>query len=123
MSKYSRSLKTTVARRYLAGGFSGQLSQEFNIPANQICYWGAVYTFNQESSFLPPKPTYRAKDKLKILTKMQAERWSSVHTSAFFNLSSLSTLSVWLHNFEVSGIEGLNLRSVEPLWKNVPYQT
>ena len=107
MSKYSRKLKTIIAKRYLSDKSSCELSREYNIPSNQIQYWGAVYSFNSEQSFLPPASPYSAKDKFKILTKMQTEDWSLRHTSAFFNLSSPGTLFVWLRNYESFGMEGL----------------
>ena len=107
MSKYSRKLKTIIAKRYLSDKSSCELSREYNIPSNQIQYWGAVYFFNSEQSFLPPASPYSAKDKFKILTKMQTEDWSLRHTSAFFNLSSPGTLFVWLRNYESFGMEGL----------------
>ena len=107
MSKYSRKLKIIIAKRYLSDKSSCELSREYNIPSNQIQYWGAVYSFNSEQSFLPPASPYSAKDKFKILTKMQTEDWSLRHTSAFFNLSSPGTLFVWLRNYESFGMEGL----------------
>ncbi|MFT5594479.1 MAG: transposase [Oceanicoccus sp.] len=107
MSKYSRKLKIIIAKRYLGYESSCQLSREYNIPSSQIQYWGAVYSFNSEQSFLPPSSPYSAQDKFKILTKMQTEDWSLRHTSAFFNLSSPGTLFVWLRNYESLGMEGL----------------
>jgi transposase len=107
MSKYSRKLKIVVARKYLDGAPSSHLSIEYNIPARQVRYWGAVYSFNHERSFLPPVSPYSAEDKLNILARMQAEKWSLGHTSAFFNLSSPGTLFVWLRNYTALGIKGL----------------
>ena len=107
MSKYSRKLKIIIAKRYLGDESSRQLNREYNISSRQIRYWGAVYSFNSEQSFLPPASPYSAKDKLKVLTKMQTEDWSLGHTSAFFNLSSPGTLFVWLRNYESLGMEGL----------------
>lgn len=100
MSKYSRNVKIVIAKRYLDDESSRYLSQEYNISSRQIRYWGAVYFFNHEHSFLPPVLAYSAKDKLKVLTRMQTEDWSLGHTSAFFNLSLPGTLSVWLRNYE-----------------------
>jgi transposase len=107
MSKYSRSLKTDIAKRYLDGESSYLLSLECNISSRQIRYWGAVYSFNHEHSFLPPSSPYSTKDKLNILTRMQTEEWSLGHTSAFFNLSSSGLLYVWLRNYKAFGLEGL----------------
>jgi len=107
MSKYSRNLKIVIAKRYLDDESSRLLGREFNISSSQIRYWGAVYSFNQEQSFLPPVLAYSAKDKLKVLTRMQTEDWSLGHTSAFFNLSSPGTLCVWLRNYESFGMKGL----------------
>ncbi len=120
MSKYSQKLKITIARRYLASETSDLLGQEYNISARQIRYWGAVYTFNQEQSFLRPKTPYSAKDKLEILTRMQTEVWSIGHTSAFFNLSSPGTLSVWLRNYKAFGVEGLKPKKRGITMKNTP---
>lgn len=107
MSKYSRKLKIVIAKRYLGGETSVKLSREYNIGTSQIKYWGTVYSFNNEHSFLPPVSAYSAEDKLKVLTRMQTEEWSLRHTSAFFNLSSSGTLFVWLRNYESFGVEGL----------------
>jgi transposase len=120
MSKYSRSLKIVIAKRYLDDEPSRQLGREYDIPANQIRYWGAVYSFNHEQSFLPTTSAYSAKDKLKVLTRMQTEDWSLVHTSAFFNLSSPGTLFVWLRNYESFGMEGLKPKKRGAPMKKTP---
>jgi len=83
-------------------------------------YWGAVYSFNHKRSFLPPVSAYNSHDKLKILTRMQAENWSLGHTSAFFNLPSSGTLYVWLRNYESFGMEGLEPKRRGSQMKNTP---
>jgi len=120
MSKYSRSLKIVIAKRYLDDEPSRQLGREYDIPANQIRYWGAVYSFNHEQPFLPTTSAYSAEDKLKVLTRMQTEDWSLVHTSAFFNLSSPGTLFVWLRNYESLGMEGLKPKKRGTPMKKTP---
>ena len=120
MSKYSRNLKIVIAKRYLDDECSRQLGREYNISSRQIRYWGAVYSFNYEHSFLPPTSAYSAKDKFKILTRMQTEDWSLGHTSAFFNLSSPGTLFVWLRNYESFGMEGLKPKKRGTPMKKIP---
>ncbi len=105
MSKYSQSVKILAAQKYLNGTPSRQLSLKLNIPDRQIRYWGQVYSFHDERSFLPC--SYDVNEKLKILTRMKVEHWSIGHTSAFFNLSSPGRLFVWLRNYEAFGVEGL----------------
>ncbi len=120
MSKYSRKLKIAVAIKYLESASSSHLSTEYNIPSSQVRYWGAVYSFNHERSFLPPVLPHSANDKLNILTRMQTEDWSLRHTSAFFNLSSPGTLHVWLRNYESFGIEGLEPKKRGSKMKKIP---
>jgi transposase len=120
MSKYSRKLKIVIAKKYLDDESSHQLGREYNISSRQIRYWGAVYSLNHEHSFLPPVSAYSAKDKLKILTRMQTEDWSLEHTGAFFNLSSPGTLFVWLCNYEFFGMEGLKPKKCGALMKKTP---
>ena len=59
------------------------------------------------ASDIPPKVPRTAKDKADILKRMWSENWSSTYTSAFYNLPSPGTLSVWLREFDQSGLQGL----------------
>jgi transposase len=117
MSKYSRKLKIVIAKRYLDNESSHQLGREYNISSRQIRCWGAVYSFNHEHSFSSPISAYSAKDKLKVLTRMQIEDWSLGHTSAFFNLSSPGALFVWLRNYESFCMEGVKPKKRGALMK------
>jgi transposase len=108
MSKYSRTFKIALAQQCLDGVLSPKaLEKQLSISHSQIRYWSMVYQFNGEVSFLPPKFPRTSKDKADILKKMWSENWSLTYTSAFYNLPSPGTLSVWLREFDQSGLQGL----------------
>lgn len=108
MSKYSRTFKIALAQQCLDGVSSPRvLGKQLSIPYSQIRYWSKVYSFNGEESFLPPKFPRTAKNKADILKRMWSENWSLTYTSAFYNLPSPGTLSVWLREFDESGLQGL----------------
>jgi transposase len=107
MSKYTRSTKLEVAKRYLQGETAPDLSKLTHIPSRQIRYWAQVYRLNSEQAFLKRSKPYSAMEKCHILIKMVTERWSLGYTSAFYNLASPGILSTWHKQFLTTGLAGL----------------
>lgn len=107
MSKYSRKLKLTIAKKCLASRTSIHLSNKYSISARQIRYWTQVFAIHGTNSFLPTTHSCNAETKLQALKLMWTNDWSLTHTSAVLNLSSPGTLSVWLKRYNEAGIVGL----------------
>lgn len=96
-----------LAKKCLDGTTSGVLSESYSISARQIRYWAQIYAIHGSESFLPTLHSCRAETKLKALQLMWTNGWSLSHTSAVLNLSSPSTLAVWLKKYNEAGIHGL----------------
>lgn len=82
MTKYNRELKCNLAKQYLAGAASHQLSKQHTIPSNQIRYWAQVYDIHGVASFLPTQHGATAQNKLDAIRLMWSNNWSISHTSA-----------------------------------------
>jgi len=108
MSKYNRATKLVLAKRYLQGEVSSELSKLSHIPSRQIRYWGQVYQIHGSQSFIKRAQPFSPIQKYHILLKMVSERWSLGHTSAFFNLASPGILSTWHKQFLTQGLAGLS---------------
>lgn len=111
MTKYHRELKCNLAKQYLAGASSYQLSKQYTIPSRQIRYWAQVFDIHGEASFLPTQHSATAQSKLDAIHLMCSNDWSISHTSAQLNLSSSGILSVWLKRYQEHGRQGLEARS------------
>ncbi|USD64387.1 helix-turn-helix domain-containing protein [Vibrio sp. SCSIO 43136] len=121
MSKYSRELKCIIAKQCLSGVPSRLLAKEYSISSRQIRYWAQVFAIHGTNSFLPTNHASTAKTKLEAINLMWTNGWSLTHTSAFLNLSTPGTLSVWLKRYREQGIKGLEPQKVgRPLMKQQP---
>ncbi len=108
MSKYSRTLKCSIAKQYLQGkGSSRELSRIYSISSSQIHYWAQVFEIHGSESFKPNGFSKNAQTKLQALKYMWTNGWSISHTSAVLNFSSSGTLSIWLKQYKQYGIQGL----------------
>lgn len=124
MSKYNRELKCRIAKQCLEGVSSQLLSEQYAISSRQIRYWSQVFAIHGSSSFLSTHHASTALSKLKALRVMWDNGWSITHTSAFLNLSSPGTLSVWLKKYEEQGMKGLeSCGKGRPLMKKHPQCT
>ncbi|WP_261835797.1 helix-turn-helix domain-containing protein [Vibrio ishigakensis] len=110
MSKYSREFKLSVAKQCSDGISYRALAKIFNVNSRQIRYWTRVYEENGEQAFLHKHLT-TAKAKFDALCLMWENNWSINKTSAVLNLSTPSALSKWLHQYQDSGVVGLEPRS------------
>jgi len=115
MSKYNRALKCSIAKQYLQGESSSEeLSRLHSIPSRQIRYWAQVFGIHGSESFTPNGFAKNAQTKLQALKHMWTNGWSVGHTSAVLNFSSPGTLSVWLKQYELYGIQGLERSRERP---------
>lgn len=107
MSKYSRTLKIIIAKRYLSGESSPILSTEYSIPADQIRYWAQVTAIHGDNAFPSTPQLCCANERLRALELMWTNHWSLRHTSAVLNLSSPGILFALLNRYNEQGFKGL----------------
>ncbi|MEZ8968840.1 helix-turn-helix domain-containing protein, partial [Vibrio breoganii] len=121
MSKYNRALKCSIAKQYLQGESSQELSRLHSIPSRQIRYWAQVFDIHGSQAFIPHGFAKNAQTKLQALTHMWTNGWSISHTSAVLNFSSSGTLAVWLKQYERYGFQGLERSRGRPAMSKHPF--
>lgn len=107
MSKYSRTLKIIIAKRFLSGESSPALSAEYSITSSQIRYWAQVTAIHGDNAFQSVPQLHCAEARFQALKLMWTNDWSLRHTSAVLNLSSPGILFVWLNRYNEHGFKGL----------------
>lgn len=110
VSKYSRTLKIIIAKRFLSGESSPALSTEYSITSSQIRYWALVTAIHGDNAFQPTPQLRCADARFQALKLMWTNDWSLRHTSAELNLSSPGILFVWLNRYNEHGFKGLECR-------------
>jgi transposase len=110
MSKHNRQLKLALADKAMRVG-SRALSSQSGVSDRQIRYWASVYKIHGEHSFLNNEKPYSFEFKCKVIKTMLENDWSISYTSAFFDLSSPGSLSIWHKRYSSGGVNTLKPKS------------
>ena len=108
MSKHSIDFKTRVVQYHIEkGGGQRSTAVHFGIDHATVRKWYMAYQLHGVLAFSRRPRTYTVEEKLKVLQRMDEEGWSSLHTSAFFNIPSPRTVQAWLNRYNEGGADAL----------------
>lgn len=108
MSKYSVDFKTRVVQYYIEnGGGARSTAVHFGIDQATVRKWYKGYQIHGVLAFSKHSQIYTLEEKLRVLQRMDKERWSTRETSAFFNIPTPYTVQTWLKRYNEGGADAL----------------
>ncbi|MPW45846.1 transposase [Acinetobacter sp. Ac_1271] len=109
MAKYSQEFKLKVVHHYLNDGGFKSTGKVFKIHKSVVNKWGDIYKIHGADGLnrVIKNQVYSVEFKLQVVESVLNDGLSYAEILVKFKLKELGTISMWLHQYQKSGIEGL----------------